>query len=284
MLTELRANAHLKNWITFLVVLDELIYFLLEEIKMETYLTMGQLAELLAISKHQIRYNEEKGLLSPAFIDANGYHKYGIDQMYQLANILLMRSLGVSTAQITKFMTNQDNVWAEQTLKETLQATEEKIQQLVVAKKKIEALLPEIEQKEEGYLSLPERNLRKVYSYPLMESMNIAAFFKAFKNTQNNQPMLFESLYYLVCDQQMDVYVEDPLAKDKQLKAGDYVVKRVWVEEEAELLEAVARFKQETNFPSLGVSEVIIKEEAYSSILMNNKLLYELQGFISMKG
>lgn len=251
---------------------------------METYLTMGQLAELLAISKHQIRYNEEKGLLSPAFIDANGYHKYGIDQMYQLANILLMRSLGVSTAQITKFMTNQDNVWAEQTLKETLQATEEKIQQLVVAKKKIEALLPEIEQKEEGYLSLPERNLRKVYSYPLMESMNIAAFFKAFKNTQNNQPMLFESLYYLVCDQQMDVYVEDPLAKDKQLKAGDYVVKRVWVEEEAELLEAVARFKQETNFPSLGVSEVIIKEEAYSSILMNNKLLYELQGFISMKG
>lgn len=273
-----------KNWITFLAVLDEPIYFLLEEIKMETYLTMGQLAELLAISKHQIRYNEEKGLLSPAFIDANGYHKYGIDQVYQLANILLMRSLGVSTAQITKFMTNQDNVWAEQTLKETLQTTEEKIQQLVAAKRKIEALLPEIEQKEEGYLSLPGRNLRKVYSYPLMESMNIATFFKAFKNTQNNQPMLFESLYYLVCDQQMDVYVEDPLAKDKQLKAGDYVVKRVWVEEEAELLEAVARFKQETNFPSLGVSEVIIKEEAYSSILMNNKLLYELQRFISMKG
>lgn len=284
MLTELRTNARSKNWITFLAVLDEPIYFLLEEIKMETYLTMGQLAELLAISKHQIRYNEEKGLLSPAFIDANGYHKYDIDQVYQLANILLMRSLGVSTAQITKFMTNQDNVWAEQTLKETLQATEEKIQQLVVAKKKIEALLPEIEQKEERYLSLPERNLRKVYSYPLMESMNIAAFFKAFKNTQSNQPMLFESLYYLVCDQQMDVYVEDPFAKDKQLKAGDYVVKRVWVEEEAELLEAVARFKQETNFPSLGVSEVIIKEEAYSSILMNNKLLYELQGFISMKG
>lgn len=251
---------------------------------METYLTMGQLAELLAISKHQIRYNEEKGLLSPAFIDNNGYHKYGIDQVYQLANILLMRSLGVSTAQITKFMTNQDNVWAEQTLKETLQATEDKIHQLVVAKKKLEALLPEIEQKEEGYLSLPARNLRKVYSYPVMESMNIEGFFKAFKNTQNNQPMLFESLYYLVCDQQMDVYVEDPLAKDKRLKAGDYVVKRVWVEEEAELLEAVDNFKQDTNYPSLGVSEVIIKEEAYSSILMNNKLLYELQGFISMKG
>ncbi|EOH94034.1 hypothetical protein UAW_02455 [Enterococcus haemoperoxidus ATCC BAA-382] len=79
---------------------------------------MGQLAELMAISKHQIRYNEEKGLFSPAFIDDNGYHKYGMDQVYQLANILLLRNLGVSTAQIDQFMNNKDNVWAERTLKE----------------------------------------------------------------------------------------------------------------------------------------------------------------------
>ncbi|MGX7413172.1 MerR family transcriptional regulator [Enterococcus caccae] len=242
---------------------------------------MGQLAELMAISKHQIRYNEDKGLLAPAFIDSNGYHKYGVDQVYQLANILLMRSLGISTAQIAQFMENQDNVWAEKTLKETLKATEEKIQQFVFAKEKIEAILPEIDQKEEAYVSLPERRLKKIYSYPVTESLNIVAFFKTFKK---NQQMLFESLYYLVEDHQINIYIEDQLSKDNVLNAGDYLVRRVWIEDEAELSEAVDRFKKENQSPFLNVSEVIIKEAAYSSILMNNKLLYELQCLILMRG
>lgn len=245
---------------------------------------MGQLAELMAISKHQIRYNEEKGLLSPAFVDKNGYHKYGMDQVYQLANILLLRSLGVSTARIDQFMNNQDTVWAEKTLKETLKETEEKIQQLVLAKQKIENLLPEINQKEESYFKLPQRNLSKIYSYPLKESLDLVSFFKSVKNSQKNQMLFSESIYYLFNDDQVDVYVSDDSSTEKALPAGDYLVKRIWVEEERELLEAIDYFSKEVEQPFWKVSEIIVKEAAYSSVLMNNQILYELQYCISMEG
>ncbi|WP_430602395.1 hypothetical protein IGJ02_002733 [Enterococcus sp. DIV0724b] len=245
---------------------------------------MGQLAELMAISKHQIRYNEEKGLFSPAFIDDNGYHKYGMDQVYQLANILLLRNLGVSTAQIDQFMNNKDNVWAERTLKETLEATEEKIQQLVSAKNKIENLLPEIEQKEETYIQFPERKLSKVYSYSLMDSLNVRDFFKAIKKSQKNHELCLESFYYLFNDQQVEVYVKEESSTEKHLPAGDYFVKRVWIKEEHELLAAIEKFSQEIEQPFFKTAEIIVKEAAYSSILMNNKVLYELQYFISLEG
>lgn len=256
-----------------------------EERKIEPYLTMGQLAELMSISKHQIRYNEEKGLLTPALIDTNGYHKYGMDQVYQLANILLLRSLGVSTAQIAQFMTNQDNIWAKETLKETLKATEAKLQQLLSAKEQIENLLPEIKQKDESYLELPERKLSKIYSYPITERLDILAFYKEIKNKQSNHSLFGESFYYLVNARQIDVYIEGTFStKQRVLQAGDYLVKRVWIETEEELLEAINVFSKEVNSPFFELSEIIVKETAYSSILMNNKLLYELQYFISVKG
>ncbi|WP_206911666.1 hypothetical protein IGL98_002862 [Enterococcus sp. DIV0840] len=245
---------------------------------------MGQLAELMAISKHQIRYNEEKGLLSPAFIDNNGYHKYGTDQVYQLANILLLRSLGVSTAQIDQFMQNQDDVWAEKTLKETLKTTEEKIQQLISAKKKIETLLLEIEQKEEAYFSIPKRSLSKIYSYSPTETLDTVAFFKAMKNSQISCSLFSESLYYFFDEEQIEVYTEDLHSSEKLLPAGDYLVKRVWVTQEHELIEAIDRFRKEMEQPFLKASEIIVKEAAYSSVLMNNQILYELQYLISLEG
>lgn len=255
-----------------------------EERKIETYLTMGQLAELMSISKYQIRYNEEKGLLTPALIDVNGYHKYGMDQVYQLSNILLLRNIGVSTDQIAQFMTNQDNVWAEETLKETLKATEVKLQQLLSAKEQIERLLPEIEQKDESYLNLPERTLNKIYSYPMTEKLNISEFYKAIKNSQRNRSLFGESFYYLVNAQQIEVYVEgEGSTGQRMLQAGDYLVKRVWIATEEELLEAINVFSKEVNIPFFEGAEIIVKETAYSSILMNNKLLYELQYFISVK-
>jgi DNA-binding transcriptional MerR regulator len=62
--------------------------------------TISQLAKLMKVSTHQIRYFEEKGILPPGQTDANGYRLYGIQEAYSLAHILLLRKLHIPVADI----------------------------------------------------------------------------------------------------------------------------------------------------------------------------------------
>ncbi len=62
---------------------------------MKSEITISELAKLMNVSVHQIRYFEEKGVLLPAYIDNNQYRMYSMDQVYQLAHILLLRNYNV---------------------------------------------------------------------------------------------------------------------------------------------------------------------------------------------
>ncbi|WP_312886393.1 helix-turn-helix domain-containing protein [Paenibacillus plantarum] len=57
---------------------------------------MSEFAKLMGVSVHQIRYFEEKGILFPSYIDENQYRMYGINEIYRLAHILLLRKVGLS--------------------------------------------------------------------------------------------------------------------------------------------------------------------------------------------
>ncbi|WP_241781647.1 MerR family transcriptional regulator [Paenibacillus sp. DMB5] len=48
---------------------------------MQKEITISELARLMQVSVHQIRYFEEKELLLPAYTDSNQYRKYSIDQI-----------------------------------------------------------------------------------------------------------------------------------------------------------------------------------------------------------
>lgn len=49
---------------------------------MKKGITIGQLAKLMNVSTHQIRYFEKKGVLLPDLIDENSYRIYGIKEIY----------------------------------------------------------------------------------------------------------------------------------------------------------------------------------------------------------
>ena len=67
---------------------------------------ISELAKLMNVSVYQIRYFEEKGVFLPAYVDNNQYRMYSMDQVYQLAHILLLRRLGVSVQSIKGCMTS----------------------------------------------------------------------------------------------------------------------------------------------------------------------------------
>jgi len=98
---------------------------------MKNDITISELAKLMNVSVHQIRYFEEKGVLQPSYTDSNQYRMYGMEQVYQLAHILMLRKLGVSVQSIKECMISFSADQYRQLLHCSLRDIEVEIQRLM---------------------------------------------------------------------------------------------------------------------------------------------------------
>ncbi|HDX9579574.1 TPA: MerR family transcriptional regulator [Bacillus pseudomycoides] len=105
---------------------------------MKGTITINQLARIFDISHHQIRYYEEKGLLFPSCVDKNKYRKYALKEIYQLAQILMLRNLNLSVAQIKDIFTTYQKREYLNLLKEKLNENIDEIKRLTEIQKSIE--------------------------------------------------------------------------------------------------------------------------------------------------
>jgi len=69
-------------------------------------ITKGEVAELLHMTKSQIRFYEKKGLLQP-IIDDNGYAMYTFDHLDVLEMILLLKELDTPIKEIKKIISDE---------------------------------------------------------------------------------------------------------------------------------------------------------------------------------
>lgn len=75
---------------------------------MRKLITKGEVAELLKMTKSQIRFYEKKGLLQP-IIDDNGYAMYTFDHLDTLEMILLLKELDTPISEIKKILCDEEN-------------------------------------------------------------------------------------------------------------------------------------------------------------------------------
>lgn len=76
-------------------------------------LKIGDFSSLSQVSIKTLRYYDERGLLSPAHVDAqSGYRYYSASQLSRLHRILALRDLGFTLEQIAECL--RDNITAEQ--------------------------------------------------------------------------------------------------------------------------------------------------------------------------
>ena len=68
---------------------------------------INQAAELAGITKKNIRFYEEQGLVDPARDPQNGYREYSLDDVRQLERVKLLRQLGVTCESIRRMMTGE---------------------------------------------------------------------------------------------------------------------------------------------------------------------------------
>lgn len=72
---------------------------------MEKLYQIGQIAKLLKVSTRTIRFYEEKGIISPAMVNAEtGYRFYDENQVLKLKKILFLKDLDFSLAEIEEYL------------------------------------------------------------------------------------------------------------------------------------------------------------------------------------
>ncbi|MBY3621522.1 MerR family transcriptional regulator [Acinetobacter sp. CUI P1] len=247
---------------------------------MNHYITIGELSKLMNVSVHQIRYFEEKEILFPAYTDSNQYRMYGINEIYQLAQILLLRKLNVPVSTINKSMNNFTKNDYHQLLEQSLSKINSEINQLMLLQQFLQKVLKEYEHSdilEDKYhiKQLDTRQLKKWMEIEQDESLTARSLYE-----KKPQPThLFETdLHYLYDTEQVTLCFESTHLPDIILEKGSYLYKAFFVTDNQDIEREIAQFEHyltQHHYTILG--PLILLEKSYLSLFNNDKLHYEIQ-------
>lgn len=114
---------------------------------MENKFSIGQMSKLHNVPVKTLRYYDEIDLFKPNLVDPkNGYRYYSIEQFKLLDIINYLKMLGVPLKEIKKQISNRDIDEFLKTLNDHKEIMENKIKELEIAKKKLEARINEFEE------------------------------------------------------------------------------------------------------------------------------------------
>lgn len=97
------------------------------------YMTTGEFAKLMGVTKETLFHYDKIGLFCPATVNEKGYRFYSIHQMEHFDTICLLKSLGMSLEEIRTFLQNKTaDRYYELLLKKQTQLDQEihKLQQM----------------------------------------------------------------------------------------------------------------------------------------------------------
>lgn len=104
------------------------------------YINKGELAKLMGISKSQIRFYENKGLMTPHY-NTNGYSEYGLLHVEKLEFILFLRSIKMSITEIKDILSNKEEYIYQNILEKALEDNISQMKMLKMQNKEIIANL-----------------------------------------------------------------------------------------------------------------------------------------------
>ncbi|UVI30253.1 MerR family transcriptional regulator [Paenibacillus spongiae] len=251
---------------------------------MKSEITISELAKLMNVSVHQIRYFEEKGILQPAYVDRNQYRMYGMDQVYRLAHILLLRKLGVPVQSIKECITSYSADQLGQLLHRSLLEIDTellRLQELRQFMNKILQKQPNVSPQSEHY-RVKRRDTAYLTRWMEMESGSKLNA-RGLVERAGLVPDLFESDIHCIEDGSgtLTLYLETQAPGDYSLPEGEYLAVLRLIHEEDELEQAIEQFYDYAAAQSFAlIGPLILIERSYLSLFTPDKLHYELQALI----
>ncbi|OAB42135.1 MerR family transcriptional regulator [Paenibacillus glacialis] len=251
---------------------------------MKSEITISELAKLMNVSVHQIRYFEEKGVLGPAYTDNNQYRMYGIGQVYQLAHILLLRKLGMSVQSINDCMTSYSADQYQQLLHHSLREVDAELLRLKELQHFIKKVLHEQQNfnSQSNHYQIKRRDTTYFERWIEMNS-NTKVNAKLLAEQAKRVPNLFESDIHYVYDRSSTITLclETQGPGDFSLPGGNYLSMQSLIHEDDELEQMIEQLYDYAAAQSYTIAgPLILVERSYLSLFSKNGLHYELQFLI----
>ncbi|WP_037282935.1 MerR family transcriptional regulator [Saccharibacillus sacchari] len=253
---------------------------------MNDFLSIREFAQLMGVSVHQVRYFEEKGLLLPAHIEANGYRRYGVDEIYRLSHVLLLRNLNIPVAEVGKVFDEDDAEAHEQLLLDSVQ----QLQREIVRLQRIEYFTRHILEERANMQAQKnvQRELRRQPDRKLVRWVELGdrtePTARMLLKAQNRPANLFETdLYYVQSDQGTILYFDaeddrQACSVDRILERGLYLCENFDAVDNAEVgrrIEEAFLYIQETF--GFEADIFILIEKSYLSLFGGTSMKVELQ-------
>lgn len=248
---------------------------------MKSEITISELAKLMNVSVHQIRYFEEKGVLLPAYVDNNQYRMYGMEQVYQLAHILLLRKLGVPVQSIKECMTSYSADQYRQLLNRSLREINTELLRLQELQQFITKVLHEQKnfQSHTNPYQIKWRDTTYLARWMEIDSQTKLDA-KLLTERAKSVPNLFESDIHYIEDNSSTItlYTETEAPGDFSLPSGNYLSTQRLVHEEDELEQVIEQFYSYAAARSHVIQgPLILIERSYLSLFSQDQLHFELQ-------
>ncbi|OPJ58135.1 MerR family transcriptional regulator [Clostridium oryzae] len=103
------------------------------------YLSTGELAKMLGVTKQTVIYYDNIGLISPAKRGEKEYRQYTLEQADELDSILTFRNIGVSIKVLKEYLSERNAKRCIEMLKHQKEKVDKEIQKLDRIRKKIES-------------------------------------------------------------------------------------------------------------------------------------------------
>lgn len=239
---------------------------------MDETITINQLAKIFDISHHQIRYYEEKGLLFPSYTDNNRYRKYSLKEIYQLAQILILRNLNLPIAQIKEVLTTYEKNDYLTLLSEKSKELSDEINSLQKIKKAIDYHYVNITNKKVNSTKyLKESHLQKIITLKTNETLSAKDFLKLQLSTQ----FFYNDIIYVFEENEYHICIKTEHTTDFIMNEGKYSSIFIIGENDDEFGEQIVAIIDKKNAP-------IYAMELSSGIFTNSNIL-ELEILIPEK-
>lgn len=176
---------------------------------MRRKLIVSEVAKLLEISTHTIRYYCKEGLISSEYDSESGYRLFDMADVIKLSNIIIFREAGIPIKKIKELVKEFSTSSYKQQLKLSLLQIEQKQKKLEMQKKIINSSLKFLEEKNNSFeiKYVEKKFLKWVSNKPYDEERSPVEMFEILKKEQI-KGIMYKDIVYELRENDMSIAFE----------------------------------------------------------------------------
>ncbi len=240
--------------------------------KAKKKLKVSEVAELLGVSSHTIRYYAREGLVYSEIDEESGYRLFNYEHIYHLSNIILLRDSGISIKEIKNLVSNYSTDLYDEYLRTSLDNVNKKIEELKMQRIKIKNNIDSLSFEEDRFIvaEIPERKLKIIGIKSYFNDYPPQEFYCDMKK-KDIKGLTYERMYCELREDEIAYCVENDTKSDILLKSGIYLQYVCWIEDEKFFETKIDKFMEYAKRNKIELDEELYMKIAPDALLVVEK-------------